>query len=70
VAVQLFGVGEAAFHGLFSSLVDALAHPLQPVPVDGLLARLPHMPGHHFGLVALLVQRLRSGHAAHCFGSE
>src|SRR5271170_828357 len=51
VSVQLFGIGEAALHGLLSAFVDALADPLQAMGVDALAARLPHMPGDHFGMV-------------------
>ena len=34
MSVQLFGVGEASLHCLFSPLVDALDHFFEPVPVD------------------------------------
>ena len=51
-SMQLFGVGEAAFHRLFSSLINALAHALQLVAVDALLALFPHVPGEDLGVIA------------------
>src|ERR1700739_1694355 len=38
----------------FSSLVDALAHPAEPVLIHALPARFPHMPCHYFGVVTAL----------------
>jgi hypothetical protein len=40
--------------GLFSSFVDALAHPAEPVLIDALPAGFPHVPRHHFGQVCAL----------------
>lgn len=54
VSVQLFGVGEAALHGLFPALIDTLAHAAEPMLVHLLPARLPDMPCHHLGCVARL----------------
>ena len=52
--MELFRVGEAALDRLFSSLVETFADPLEPVPVDLLLAVFPYMPRDHLGVIATL----------------
>ena len=54
MSMQLFGVGETAFHGFLSPLIDRFPALHQSVHVDPFLAALPHMARHDFDLVCAL----------------
>ena len=70
VSVPLFGIGEAAFHGLFSSFVDMLAHPIEPMLIDAFLTCFPHMPRNHLGRVRALRALLPHRAAEALFGID
>ena len=70
MSVQLFGVGEAALHRLFSPLVNAIAPWFQPVCVDPFFTALPHTVGYDLGGVAAAGALLSQGHCKHKVACE
>ena len=54
MTVQLFGIGEAAFDGFFSSFVDPFTFRCEALVVDLFFMLFPYVAGDHFYVVSAL----------------
>ena len=61
MAVQLFGVREAAFYGFFSSFVDPFPFRCEALVVDLFFMDFPYVAGDDFHMVAALCAVLEPG---------